>query len=305
MTMWALIAWGLIPPGFVVVLLLSSGLGWAMKLGSKLLSCPIHIGFFQVSLASLCTASALVLAILSYSGMKRYEALDRVDAKTIEHQDRFRMHYFMDGRNFWMSLLGLTLWAVAWRLKSLHRGGQLRVHEPRGPPRSIVVRVLYLVVGCVCLVCADIPICRMEYNLALMTHVTPVKERMIATTGGQCENVMEASAGTSGICAMFCRETRALSEARLDTVLWARQWHPMGKLAAEVFDSARKVEQDSARINELFAKKTCAKVLSSVDKSNMMVNGITIASALVAVVGSLSCFASAAQKRDEEKVHTS
>ena len=50
---------------------------------------------------------------------------------------------------------------------------------------------------------------------------------------------------------------RDLSEMRLDTILWVRQWHLLGRTAAEFFDNTRGVEQGRERIDELFKKKTC------------------------------------------------
>merc|ERR1719422_830593 len=78
----------------------------------------------------------------------------------------------------------------------------------------------------------------------------------------------------AGECLDFCKGVEDLSKERLATILSVRSWHIFGKFAAQMFDGVRGVDQGEERINKLFEAKTCAKVLQSVDKSNLMVNGI-------------------------------
>lgn len=100
-----------------------------------------------------------------------------------------------------------------------------------------------------------------------------------------CRDVMQASA--SGECAKFCSNVRNLAEDRLWAVNWARDWHITGRYAAQMFDGMRGVKQGQERIDGLFAAKTCEGVLSSVDKSNHLVNTACVVFAVVAIIG---CF---------------
>merc|ERR1712217_662372 len=88
-------------------------------------------------------------------------------------------------------------------------------------------------------------------------------------------------------------EVKALSQERLATIKFARNWHILGRFAAQIFDDARGVEQGEQRIEELFQKKTCAQVLKSVDKSNQFVNILCITFAGVSIVGAFVALSNA------------
>lgn len=291
--MSAFFAFTVLPAGAVVCLLLSSGNLLAMKAGSFLLSLPVRIGNFQISIAVLLTAICGAMTLVSYSHLQRTES--RMDQVTVTIpgaaalvRDQQLRDAFKAGRNFYMALLGLTLWAMAWRLKALYTVRQLT--PPRQPAhyRSLPMRLVFFLAGLACLALADLPLCRLNYSLTLVASVTPVKERLISTMG-PCESVMASSA--TGQCQVFCSEVRSLSQERLGAILWARRWHIFGRIAAQVFDDARGVEQGQDRINDLFAKKSCAQVLRSVDKSNTMVNFMCVAAAGGAIVGAFAAFA--------------
>mmetsp|Transcript_1055 Transcript_1055/g.2724 ORF Transcript_1055/g.2724 Transcript_1055/m.2724 type:complete len:327 (-) Transcript_1055:106-1086(-) len=292
-----------LPPGALLVALLLSGHKLPMICASKALSAPIAIGRVNMSLAVMMTSICSVLALVSYSGLQMNEhklqelELGSVIADMASISDR-RSKAFMQGRNLYASLLGLALWGTAWRLKSLHDRRQL------GPPvgnrrqASVAKRVVFFCVGFVMMVFADIPLCRINYNLQLLTFVTPRKAFM-SGDASRCKGVYSSQA--EGMrCAEFCASVRSLSEERLATILWARRWHPTGAFAARIFDDARGVEQGDARIEELFAKKPCSEVLGSVDKSNNIVNVACIAFALLAVMGGFVALSVALGESDDD-----
>mmetsp|Transcript_4278 Transcript_4278/g.9768 ORF Transcript_4278/g.9768 Transcript_4278/m.9768 type:complete len:139 (-) Transcript_4278:93-509(-) len=124
----------------------------------------------------------------------------------------------------------------------------------------------------------------------MLSHsVTPKKLLLLETSAPGCEGFMMSTA--AGKCAHFCQDVRKLSQERLAAIQWARNWHPLGRLAAKMFDGKRGVQQGEGRIDSLFEKKSCAQVLRSVDKSNQLVNVICYVCAVVSVMGAFSAFA--------------
>lgn len=179
-------------------------------------------------------------------------------------------------------------WAVAWRLKALHDRKQLtQLRAHRSGPRSRLARGAWLSLGCLLLLTADIPLCRLNYNLALTTSVS-IKKTAALRDAAACEGTLRSSA--SGRCAEFCEHARELSEERLACILWARKWHILGRFAAQLFDDARGVEQGTSRIDDLFKRKSCADVLRSVDKSNTFVNYGCYILAGVSIIGAFTAF---------------
>jgi len=205
--------------------------------------------------------------------------------------DQLMRDVFLHGRNLYLSLLGLSLWVVAWRLKVLFDFKQLAPPPGTGKhtARSACSRTAYLVLGLLALLAGDVPLCRINYNLQLAGFVTPKKVRLLASAAGQqCQGTTEAAA--SGQCTDFCRQVRELSEERLASIVWARDWHVLGRLAARLFDEGRGVQQGPARIDGLFAKKSCVEVLRSVDKSSEVVNLVCMTFACISVLGAFTAF---------------
>lgn len=292
---WFIFIWTVIPSGAVVAAMLGSGQALAMSCASKVLSTPLNVGALRISIAVLLTGLCGVLAAVSYSGLCRSEV--RVSemegsplAQTLILRDQQQRLYFNWGRNYYLSLLGLTLWLTAWRLKALYDNKQL------GPPRALerpvsrAARAFYAVVTVLALLSADVPLCRINYNLMLATTVTPRKARLEHSIGA-CETAYYGTA--TGPCRDWCFEVERLSKERLATVLWARNWHVLGKYGARLFDDTRGVEQGEQRIEEFFRTKPCAQVLKSVDKSNQMVNWICIFFAAVSIIGAFSALSMA------------
>lgn len=141
---------------------------------------------------------------------------------------------------------------------------------------------LYLTVGGISLLLADIPFCRVHYQARINWYLTPRKEQLLGSVG-DCANAMLASA--EGRCKSWCSEVKNLSDERLSTLLNVRDWHFLGRLAAELFDERRIVEQNEDKVQQLFGNKTCARVLRSVDKSNALVNWLCIGVTLASLFG--------------------
>jgi len=299
-TMWAAFAYLVIPLGAAVTVMLVSGFKLLVDFASFFLNSPIRIQKVQISVALFMTGICAIMGLLSYSSWQRAEHMLEQGRKQFAIQmgleDQLMRNVFMQARNYWMSMLGLTLWGVAWRLKTLFDsktlvlGSTLSARTPRSPQS----RAIYIGVALLCAGLADVPLCRLNYSLQLATFITPKKtELMEFSRRHSCSQLFVASA--QGECAKFCSETKKLADDRLWAINWARDWHVFGKLAAQAFDGFRSVEQGQSRIEKLFVERTCEKVLSSTDKSNSMVNmacavlaGISIMGCLIAIQNVLS-----------------
>lgn len=266
-----------------------------MRCGKMILKSPVRIGDMRISLAVLVTALCACLSAFEYSGLRRSESIVEearsagapLASGMMEFQIKNMFHH---GRNFYMSLLGLVLWAVSWRLSVLYENRQLVPQGLRTAQKSLSSRCFWALLGFLALLLADVPLCRLNYQLQLATSVTPKKTRL-SSLALKCENVWASNA--QGECAEFCDAARSVSEDRHHVIMWVRNWHLLGRVAAEIFDGARAMEQGPNRIQELFEKKTCSKVLASVDKSNALVNGVCVAAAGVSIIGCFVAFSQA------------
>lgn len=285
----------LLPLGFFLVAMFLSGNVMLMSCASKVLGVPIRVNAFRISLAVVSTALSGILAVLFYAQLCRYESKlsDEITVwatETSGMKDRQQLKAVFAQRNFYICLLGLVLWGMAWRLKELYDSRKLVVARA-ARPRAMGTRVIYIGVSLLAFVVADIPLCRLNYNLNLMTFVTPRKHALLNSFAAPCANVYKA--GATGECAKFCEDVAALSEERRQTILWARGFHPLGRVAAQIFDAGRGVEQDEGRVDQLLQKKPCDQVLKSVDKSNVMVNIACMVFAVIGVMGGFSALATA------------
>lgn len=296
--MWAAFAWVVVPSGFLLLATLASGWGPAMRGASMLVGAPVRMGRFELSVASIFTALCGIAALLSQSALRRSESLVAgVDFSThAVHQDALMRNVFYHGRNFWLSMCGLILWLLTWRLKVLHGRQQLLPPTSPGQARPLS-RMKWLMVALFALVLGDIPLCRTNYNFQLTMFVTPKKERLLASSG-RCEGAMRDSA--TGECKDFCDKAFELSQDRLKAIEWARYWHIFGRKAAQLFDDHRDVQQGQARIDNLFRSKTCAQVARSADKSNQMVNIACICCAIVSGIFALTAMSEAASSGPDE-----
>jgi len=269
--LWFVFVCMVLPPGALLLLCLTSGNSAAMALACRLLKVRMQIGKLEVSPGCFMCGLCSILAFISFASLRKYETqategLGMLPSQAITLQDRFLMRQRYQERNLYMSLLCLMLWGTAWRLGALRNRKQLV--PAASTVRHMGGKMMYLVVAIVALLSADIPLCRINYNLQLMMFVTPGKDRLLANMG-PCEDAVLDQA--SGHCQEFCWEVRKLSEERAAAIANARRCHILGRFAAQVFDDARGVEQDG-RVDDLFTKKPCARILRSVDKSNQIVN---------------------------------
>mmetsp|Transcript_11829 Transcript_11829/g.22080 ORF Transcript_11829/g.22080 Transcript_11829/m.22080 type:complete len:327 (+) Transcript_11829:67-1047(+) len=284
--MWALFVVVVVPPGAILTMLLLSGNRLAMQFGKKVLSTPVTLFGVQLSLAMLMTGLCGSLAALSYSHYRRKEIEFAESNMKAMVYEMHKMNAFRTARNLWLSLLGFSLWAIAWRLKGLHSYEILVPHKPkvRKGAARIANRLIWGVVALVCFAVADVPLCRLNYQLQLYSFVSPEKERLLVLE--EHDQCTEAKLGAAqGACAEFCEKAQQLSVERGKAIQWARDWHILGRLAAEMFDDARGVQQGQSRIDDLFAKKTCAQVIRSSDKSNLLVNLSCVAITAIAIMG--------------------
>lgn len=304
---WAAIAWGVVPVGTFLVMLLLTGRSLLMSIACGFLGTPIKINSFAISLPMLVIAVCGVLCMISYGSMQRYQHL--VDAAKSPGEagswqamaaaayamplaaDRNIMSKFHHERNLWISLCGIIVWIVALRLSQLRKNEQLVPPTLRPSGTSFFSRLLWFIVAGLCLAVSDIPICRLNYHMQLATHVTPMKNHLLSQFGEQCADVKEADA--EGACQEFCGKVREVSNDRLQAVLWTREWHVLGKYSAELFDVGRGVEQGEDRINALFAQKTCVQLLQGVDKSNANVNLFCMVITVLMLAIALGAFAAA------------
>mmetsp|Transcript_120179 Transcript_120179/g.285559 ORF Transcript_120179/g.285559 Transcript_120179/m.285559 type:complete len:303 (-) Transcript_120179:184-1092(-) len=288
MTMWGFFAYSAIPTGALLLLLLLSELTILMEVASKVMSAPITIGKLRLNAAVFMMALCSCLTLLSYSGFRREQM--RSDKLEASGQGGFMQSWekpklFYVERNFWISLLGLMVWTTAWRLEAIFRS------RPKRPPMALNLRasrLLWIAVGCAALLVADVPLCRLNYQMQLSYYVTPIKDEL-APQAAACSGVFESNAQDQ--CVSFCQQVRKASEERQDCVMFARKWHILGKWAAEIFDFGRGVEQGPAHVNELFSRKSCEGVLQSVDKSNPTVNTFCALAAGVAMLAAFAAFA--------------
>jgi len=295
---WSLFAYGVIPVGAVLTLMLVSGMKWIVDLAAMFLSTPLRIKNVQLSLDLVMTGICSIMVLLSYSSVQRAESLVTASKQQTlwalrVNQDELVRNVAMQDRNLWLSVLGLTLWGVAWRLKTLFVSETIAVQARKGQ-HPVQYRLKFAAFALFCLALSDVPLCRLNYSYQLATQVSPKKANLLdfGKKNG-CRDVMLASA--AGECAKLCTEARSLATDRLWAVEFAREFHVFGKIAASFFDGFRGVEQGEKRIDELFAAKTCERVLNSVDTSNHMVNvacfiftGISVIGCLIGIQNALS-----------------
>lgn len=283
---WSLIAYGAIPFGAFLTMLLISGWKLLIDLASMICSTPVKIQKVAVSLDLLMTGLFAIMALLQHSNFQRAETKLREGQSTLQNMDELQRNVAFAERNWWICMLALTVWGVAWRMKNLYSSGIVAVQTRQVRHGSLKGRLMWTGALLVCVLAADLPVCRLNYHMQIAAHITPTKTSL-RTFGekNSCNGVMLA--GAQGNCAEFCRKARSLSDDRLWAVEWARRWHMLGNVAAKTFDGLRNVEQGQQRIEQLFQDKSCDRVLESVDKSNHMVNMACAAGAAVAVVGVL------------------
>ncbi len=128
----------------------------------------------------------------------------------------------------------------------------------------------------------DLPLARLEYHRALGS-VSKSKARLgTGPESGMCRLKQGARPGEGG-CNGYCYDVRRLAETRQAALQTARERHMVAAAASSLFDTSRSMDQ-SAKIRSLFEKRTCARVLRSVDKTNSLVDAICMALFLIIAV---------------------
>ena len=77
-------------------------------------------------------------------------------------------------------------------------------------------------------------------------------------------------------CTSYCDEVRTLAQARQQKLRNARASHPVAKLTSRAFDGSRGMDQ-SRKLDRLFEKKACMRVLASIDRTNSIVDAWCLA----------------------------
>jgi len=289
--LWSVYAYGVVPCGALLVSLLLTGSELCQGIAKAVLQLRIKMGKFEVPLVGFASVFCIMLVMVCFANVQHEKDYGRKQkdmfSRGIMSYDQHQRNLFLKERNLWLSVLGLAIWLCAWRLMVMKRNGMLlnsnEAKNKSGAP-SIVKRILWIIVAVICVLMADIPLCRLNYNYQLHANVTPEKETLLQQSAG-CERAKLEDA--TGQCKDLCQAAEKLSQARLDTIMWARNWHVLGRFAAEVFDNFRGMKQGQDRIGKLFSERSCVDVLKGVDKSNATVNGICMVAACVSLLGAL------------------
>mmetsp|Transcript_54462 Transcript_54462/g.127174 ORF Transcript_54462/g.127174 Transcript_54462/m.127174 type:complete len:321 (+) Transcript_54462:81-1043(+) len=289
--LWGAYAYGVVPSGALLVSLLLSGSELCQGIAKAVLQLRIKMGKFEVPLVGFASVFCIMLVLVCFANVQHEKDYGRKQkdmfTRGIMSYDQHQRNLFLKERNLWLSVLGLAIWVCAWRLMVMKRNGMLlnskEAKNKTGPP-SIVKRIMWILIAVICVAMADVPLCRLNYNYQLHANVTPEKETLLQQAAG-CERAKLEDA--TGQCKDLCQATERLSQARLDTIMWARDWHVLGRYAAQVFDNVRGMKQGQDRISKLFSDRSCVEVLKAVDKSNPSVNGICMIAACVSLLGAL------------------
>jgi len=288
---WGFLVYGLWIPGLVLNSLLMSGFGWTSRIGGKIGRCKLSLstakwGEISASLVVVCTAFCLLVFVAQHLALRRVQHMATTSISAVELQDQFLKNKFRCERNWWMSVSCLLTWAAAWRLTVMQEAGLLQPWWPR-MSWKLKSRAAWLGLAFVIFLIGDLPLSRVNYWFQIASNITPNKMELLDQHGDQCKDVRLDSCrnGKTDLCSdgcnAFCENVRVLAEDRQNVVHWVRNSHLTGKWGAELFDKGRGVQQTGERIEDLFASKTCLKVLESIDKSNFMVNVVCMACAVV------------------------
>ena len=137
------------------------------------------------------------------------------------------------------------------------------------------------------LVVIDISAARLRYHHHLITELSPVKSAIEATKyeyhGSvppelqDCRAYDRESGKFIENCTLAACEQNALllSAKRQEILLHVRSQHPIAEHISELFDGARGVNQ-TEKISQLFTRKTCERIISSSDKTNALIDFISL-----------------------------
>jgi hypothetical protein len=146
--------------------------------------------------------------------------------------------------------------------------------------RPWLVAILILVVS---LVVIDVSSARIRYHYRLVNDLTPMKEAIetnkyayhgtIPVALQNCHAYDRESGLYIHNCTLSACEQNALllSETRQRILLDVRSRHPFAEWISEVFDNLRGVDQTD-KISSLFSRKPCERIISSSDKTNLIID---------------------------------
>ena len=140
----------------------------------------------------------------------------------------------------------------------------------------------------------DISAARLRYHYRLISDMGPLKAQIESSTyeyhgevPGElqdCRAYDRESGKFIQNCTLAACEQNALllSTRRQEILVRVRSQHPFAEHISELFDGARGVNQ-TEKISSLFARKTCERIISSSDKTNRLIDLMS----LIAGIGSL------------------
>jgi len=283
MVYWTVVCYVIIPFGLVLCLMHLSNHAMLLSWSSSISKMEIKLSFgkygtLRLPFSLFIAAFACISAIAQFSQSQHYTHLvSNVDLRNTPTQvnDRYRSMYFRAQRNLWISILWLLTWLSCWRLSDLKTKHALTAYTP--PPANVPGGMVNKLLGMSSVVLvvilaavADLPLARLNYNFSVYQNISPEKAQLQEMMSNDCQASYFASA--EGPCREFCQQVRFLAEERQRIVHWVRSWHLTGTVAAQIFDGVRGVEQNGDKLSELFNQKTCTQILTSVDKTNTMVN---------------------------------
>jgi hypothetical protein len=160
--------------------------------------------------------------------------------------------------------------------------------------RKVLWMLILISSSLVSLVLFDVSIARIRYHYNLTTILSPVKRDilediyeyhgLIPEELKGCRAFNRATSSYVEDCALSACEQNAmlLSNRRQGILHSIRDSHPSARLAAELFDGARGMEQ-SVKIETLFKRKSCEGVIASSDKTNIYVDCLAFATLISAI----------------------
>jgi hypothetical protein len=286
------IPWCVLPTGALLLFMLVNGNAFSSNYPNSIARFLLrkNIGprvevlgkHMYLSLGSFCSFVSAFLVVLCYvSQAVSQDHLTQItsglEKKLPGAKQAAERDLEQNGKHFWICIATCIVWVASWRLAYAFDVGDYEVAKVQAPTpsqRRLPNKLVYIGVFIALCILTDIALCRLNYNLLLYRSVTSRKTEVQAFgLENKCSDAKLNDYGLSTNCKQFCREVRELSQERLNTLRFVRDWYPCGGIAARFFDRLR--GEDSAseqKINEIFKVKSCERALLSSDKSNREVN---------------------------------
>lgn len=180
-------------------------------------------------------------------------------------------------------------------LKSLKSHGRKapKLHTRAQPPRLRGI-MFVIVLSALSVLLFDVSSARIRYHYLISSELRPLKDAVLVSRYSHHGSIpselqncraYDRNAGDFVTnCTLAACEQNALllSEKRQTLLHVIREAHPSSRIFAETFDGARGVNQ-SLKIANLFARKTCEAVMDSSDRTNWVVDFVCFSTFPVAV----------------------